>query len=367
MGPHAGSRRFSIEVPTLRPPSYPTLHPYGFTALRAEQLPAGALPARVVRHDGASVLAVTPQGPEALPVTTRTDPQPTVGDWLAVDAPHDRSAGPMRIRAVLPRTSLLRRQSADGTGPQDLAANVDLVLVTCGIDRPIRAGRIHRVATQAWDAGATPVLVLTKVSGPRAADLDLPRLELEHPGLRVIVTSALEGVGLDEVRELIGGRTAALMGESGAGKSTLANALLGRDEAATGAVRPGDAKGRHTTTSRQLHVLPGAPGGAIIDTPGIRAVGLFADAQSVDASFADIRDLATSCRFSDCGHRGEPGCAVLGAIESGVLAQPRYDSWLRLQRELASAALRSSTHQARAHAKRFSRMAREVALRKRES
>ena len=193
---------------------------------------------------------------------------------------------------MLPRTSLLRRASADGTGVQPLAANVDVVLITCGLDRPIRPGRVNRVATQAWDAGAEPVLLLTKAAS--GGPVDLARLEIEHPGLRVLVTSAVEQVGLAEVRELVGGRTAVLIGESGAGKSTLTNALLGRAAAATGAVREGDGKGRHTTTARQLHLLPGDLGGVIIDTPGIRSVGLFTDAESVDASFPDIQDLASS-------------------------------------------------------------------------
>ena len=209
--------------------------------------------------------------------------------------------------------------TADGTGSQALAANVELVLIACGLDRPVRAGRIHRAAAQAWDADAHPVLLLTKAGAPGAADVDLPRLELEHPGMRVLVTSSQEGIGLDDVRALVAGRTAVLVGESGAGKSTLINALLGREEAATGAVREGDSKGRHTTTSRQLHLLPGPEGGCVIDTPGIRSLGLFADAESVDAAFADIQELAVECRFSDCRHDTEPGCAVLEACESGEL------------------------------------------------
>jgi ribosome biogenesis GTPase len=289
----------------------------------------------------------------------RLDPAPTVGDWLAVGKSPDGVPGDRRIERIMARTSLLRRMSADGTGAQALAANVELVLITCGLDRPVRAGRIHRAAAQAWDADAQPVLVLTKAGAPGAADVDLPRLELEHPGLRVLVTSAREGVGLEDVRELVAARTAVLVGESGAGKSTLTNALLGRDEAVTGAVRAGDAKGRHTTTARQLHLLPGSAGGVIIDTPGIRSLGLFADAQAVEATFADIQELAASCRFRDCGHVSEPGCAVVGACDSGALAPGRYDSWRRLQREVASAEMRSSPHALRAETRRFGRAAKQ--------
>ncbi len=342
---------------------HPALLPYGYTHVREGQLPAGTLPARVIRHDGGSLLAITPDGPRSLRPDSRLDPQPTVGDWLAVHVPPGGPPDGARIEGVLPRTSLLRRASADATGVQSLAANVDVVLITCGLDRPIRPGRVHRVATQAWDAGAEPVLVLTKAAG--GGHVDLPRLEIEHPGLRVLVTSALEQVGLAEVREVVAGRTAVLIGESGAGKSTLANALLGRPAAATGAVREGDGKGRHTTTARQLHLVPGERGGAIIDTPGIRSVGLFTDAESVDASFQDIQDLASECRFSDCAHLSEPGCAVLAALAEGRLPQVRYDSWRRLQREVASAALRSSPHELRKYGKQFSRVAKEAAARKR--
>jgi len=344
------------------------LQPYGYTHLRAAQVPAGAHPARVVRHDGASLLAITTDGLRSLGIPPRLDPQPTAGDWLAIDEPPEGHPGDARIDQVLPRTSLLRRMSADGSGAaQALAANVDVVLITCGMDRPVRAGRIHRAAAQAWDAGAHPVLLLTKAGAPGAAAVDLPRLELEHPGMRVLVTSANEGIGLDEVREVVAGRTAVLVGESGAGKSTLTNVLLGREEVATGMVREGDSKGRHTTTSRQLHLIPGPDGGCLIDTPGIRSVGLFADAEAVDATFADLQEFAGSCRFNDCRHLSEPGCAVLAACESGELPQGRYDAWLRLQREVASAAMRSSPHELRAHAKRFSRAAKEGSAIKRRT
>ena len=229
---------------------------------------------------------------------------------------------------------------------------------------PQRSGALIEIGIAiAWDAGATPVLVLTKAAGH---DPEVSRLELENPGVQVIITSALEGIGVEEVRAVISGRTAVLLGESGAGKSTLVNALLGSDAADTGSVREGDAKGRHTTTSRQLHVLPGDAGGVIIDTPGIRSVGLFTDADAVDASFADIRELAAHCRFRDCRHHAEPGCAVLEAIEDSVLPAGRYESWRRLQREVASAARRANPHEQRRRGKTFSRAAKEGARRKRE-
>ena len=340
-----------MRKPALSHMPCPSLEPFGYTSTRAEQLPDGTHPARVVRHDGASLMVITQDGPRSIRATPWLDPQPTVGDWLALRVA-EGSPDDARIDRVLPRTSLLRRLSADTTGEQALAANVDVVLITCGLDRPLRAGRIQRAAAQAWDAGAQPVLVLTKAGAAGAHAVDLPRLELEHPGMQVLVTSAVEGIGLDGIRDVVAGRTSVLLGESGAGKSTLTNALLGREEAATGAVRSGDAKGRHVTTARQLHLVPGS--GAIIDTPGIRSLGLFADAESVDATFAEIQGLMAGCRFSDCGHLSEPGCAVLEALAAGDLSQERYDAWRRLQREVANAALRASPHELRKHAKRFS-------------
>ena len=338
------------------------LQPYGWSIERSAQLRPGLEPARVLRHDGRTLLAITARGTRQLRIPPRLEPVPTVGDWVAVPStgePDDELA----IFEVLPRRSLLRRQSADEVGEQALAANVDLVLVTCGVDRPLRAGRVQRLAAQAWDAGATPVLVLTKAVDPEA--VDLPRLELEHPGMQVVATAALEGVGLAQLRAVVAGRTAVLVGESGAGKSTLTNALLGREVAAVGRVRAGDAKGRHTTTSRQLHRLPGEGGGVLIDTPGIRSVGLAAEEDSVDAVFPDVTQLALDCRFADCRHAAEPGCAVRAALDEGRLAPARYEGWARLQREVANAALRATPHEWRAQNRRFGRMTREVQARKR--
>jgi len=328
------------------------LSQYGYTQF---SVPSGTQPARVLRHNGSTLTVVSDNGVQTVRNVPGLSPQPTVGDWLAVD-------GAGRVTSVIERTGLLTREAAHKQGSQVLAANVDVVLIVCGVDRPIKDGRIQRVATMAWDAGATPVVVITKAG---VADVELP----DHPGLLTLVTDALEGTGLDAVREAIAGKTAVLIGESGAGKSTLTNALLGHDEAITGRVRRGDNKGRHTTTSRQLHLVPPLPdgraGGLIIDTPGIRSVGLVAEAASVTATFAEIGELAEGCRFADCQHAGEPGCAVAEALDSGALDAGRYGDWLKLQREAASAARRADVHAYRSHAKQFSRAGREGAERKR--
>lgn len=338
----------------------PVLTDYGYTADLAAALPSGAWPARVLRHDGASLLAITADGPQTLPAPIGGEHAPTVGDWLAVRRPSASGWDGAKIESVLPRTSLLRRESADGTGAQALAANVDVVLIVCGADRPIRAGRIQRAATQAWDAGADPVLVLTKVDSPESTGVDLPAIELEVPGIPVLVTSVLEGVGLAELRARIAGSTAVLLGESGAGKSTLSNALLGREEMATGSVREGDRKGRHTTSARHLHLLPGADRAMIIDTPGLRSLGLFADRAAVDAGFADIQQLAQQCRFSDCAHVAEPGCAVLQACADGRLPSARYESWRRLQREVANRQLRADPREQRRRGRERAQMRKEI-------
>ena len=335
--------------------SFSPLLPFGW---KDQPLPPATAPARVIRHDGALLTVVSQSGVAVVRNPRDLAVSPTVGDWLAIAADDGG-----RVVEVLERTSLLRRQSADDTGDQALAANIDIVLVTCGADRPIKPGRIDRGIMQARDAGATPIIVLTKAGAANAAAIDLGRLELEHPGVAFFVTSALEGDGIDELRATLAGRTAVLLGESGAGKSTLTNALVGSDAATTGDVRSGDAKGRHTTTSRQLHLIPG--GGVVIDTPGIRSVGLAADPAAVDASFSDIVDWAEGCRFGDCAHDGDPGCAVREALKSGELSEQRFDSWRRLQREVASATIRADARARHQYARQSGRAAKQGQARKR--
>ena len=327
------------------------LEPYGWTdrwsALLAEH--PECQPARVLRHDGSSLLLATVDGPRPTPLSRRLEPAPTVGDWIACHEQH-----PV---AVLPRSSLLRRRAAGQDAEQALAANVDLVLLVCGLDRPVKAGRINRGATLAWDAGAVPVVVLTKAVLGSDVDGIVDDLRADCPGIDILVTSALEGEGLDALRDLAVGRTVTMLGESGAGKSSLVNALLGEGVTATGDVR-GDGKGRHTTTSRELHVLPA--GGVLIDTPGTREVGLWVDPGAVDATFADVDWLASGCRFGDCRHDREPGCAVVEAVAAGGLAADRLDAWRALRREAESAELRANPHELRKRNKQFGRLVKEA-------
>ncbi|HET6953110.1 MAG TPA: ribosome small subunit-dependent GTPase A, partial [Acidimicrobiales bacterium] len=216
--------------------------------------------------------------------------------------------------------------------------------------------------TLAWDAGAVPAVVLAKADLVAGVDERVAATAAAHPGVDVLATSVATAEGVADLRALIGDRSVVLVGESGAGKSSLTNVLAGEEVMATGDVRSGDAKGRHTTTSRQAHPLPG--GGVLIDTPGLREVGLWADLDAVAATFSDIEDLAAGCRFGDCAHDGEPGCAVTGAVADGTLAAARLDQWRALEREAAAAALRASPHLLRARGRRFSRVAKDAQRRK---
>ena len=318
------------------------------------ELPAGLTPGRVVRHDGQAITVALPDGEAMLMLQRRMDPEPAVGDWIGVEGREPVT--------ILPRTSLLRRRAAVSDTEQVMAANIELLLLVCGLDRPVKAGRIQRGATLAWDAGAVPAIVLTKASRVPDADAIAAVVAAEHPRLDLVVTSVKEGRGVDDLLALVRGRTVALLGESGAGKSSIVNALMGSEEAETGAVRAGDAKGRHTTTNRRLHPLPG--GGTLIDTPGIRAVGLWVEPEAVTATFADIDDLADGCRFVDCGHDGEPGCLVAEAVANGELAADRVTAWRALGKEADAAALRAAPAKLRQQEKKFGRVTKDAQRRK---
>jgi ribosome biogenesis GTPase len=286
------------------------------------------VPGRVARVERAACIVATATGD----VTARADPLPAVGDWVALAVGTDPSA--TRVAGVASRWSALTRRDPSGA-VQVLAADVDLVLVTTPADRA-SAARVERETAMAWDSGARPVVLLTKHD---VAPPDLyAELTARLVGADVVPTSARTGEGLADVAALLRpNRTAVLLGPSGAGKSTLVNALLGEERLATGAVREADQRGRHTTTARQLLVLPG--GGVVIDTPGLRSLALAGDGDGVDAAFPDIEAAARSCRFSDCAHGAEPGCGVRAAVEAGELDRARVASFHKLRRELQREAL----------------------------
>jgi ribosome biogenesis GTPase len=278
---------------------------------------------------------------------------PAVGDWVVVcDAPGERFA----IEALLPRRTKVSRKTPWLKAEEHiLVANVDTVLLVTGLDPDFNPRRLERHLIAAWDSGADPVIVLTKLDV-----LDDPRklaeAEAVAVGVPVLPVSNVTGEGIDSVRGLLQpAKSFVLLGSSGTGKSTLVNRLAGRDVMATGGLR-NDGRGRHTTRHRQLLVMPG--GAILIDTPGLRELQVWEG--DVDSAFADIAELASECRFSDCAHSSEPGCAVREALESGALDEGRWASYVRLQRELRAIEARSSRRIQRELKSRWRSRAREV-------
>jgi ribosome biogenesis GTPase len=270
---------------------------------------------------------------------------PAVGDWGLING----DASTSRLSYLLPRRTLLARGVGKGSRvTQPLAANVDLVMVVTGLDRDFSVRRIERFLVLARSGVVRAIVVLSK------SDLcsDLERAEQEArrvaPGQTVVAVSAVDGRGLSRLTTELGpGRTAVLVGSSGVGKSTLINRLLGAEHQSTGAVRASDQRGRHITTRRELLVLPN--GGLIIDTPGLREVGLLASAEALVDVFPEIAALEDQCRFSDCAHEQEPDCAVLEAVDRGHLEADRLGAYQRLRREQANADRRADEHLRRAH------------------
>jgi ribosome biogenesis GTPase len=279
---------------------------------------------------------------------------PTVGDWLRVDEP---DGGPHARTLGTRRTALVRDTAGETSRVQALAANIDVVLVVEHLDPDPDLGRIERLLTLAWRSGARPVVVLTKADLVPDADGMADEVAAVALAVDVHAVSVPTGQGLDPVRALLlPGTTLVVVGPSGAGKSTLVNALAGREVMETGG-RRSDGRGRHTTTHREL--VPLAGGAVLIDTPGIRGVGLVADADALDTTFADVAELVAQCRFADCHHAGEPGCAVQAALDSGELAERRFDSWRRLAREAAYQARRSDARLAAEEKHRWKQQTRE--------
>ncbi len=343
----------------MAPHDVDSLRPLGWTpqlAARFESFAARDLaPARVARADRDRWSVLDGSGaPRVAVVSGRFRHEargpgdfPTVGDWVAL-APGSAS-DPAVIHAVLPRASAFRRQAAGGRSvEQVVAANVDVVFLVAGLDGDFNLRRIERYVTAVWDSGATPVVVLNKsdVVDEARRDERVAAVESVAIGVPVVAVSAREGAGLDALApHLRPGQTIALVGSSGVGKSTLVNALLGEERMDTGEVRADDSRGRHTTTHRELVPLPGEV--LLLDTPGMREFALWgagepgeAKAEGLEAAFPEIEGLARDCRFGDCGHEQEPGCAVQAALASGALPAARHASWRKLQRELRAFAIR---------------------------
>ncbi|MFC3500310.1 ribosome small subunit-dependent GTPase A [Micromonospora krabiensis] len=257
---------------------------------------------------------------------------PCAGDWVLVGTWPD---GRTTVETVLPRrTALVRRTAGKDASGQVLAANLDAAAVIEPVHPEPDVARIERLLSLVHESGARPLVVLTKADLTDHPEPLARQLAAVAPGVPVLPVSAEHGTGLDPLRaEVAPGRTLGLLGPSGAGKSSLVNALAGALVMPTQAIRRVDGKGRHTTTWRALVPVPG--GGAVVDTPGVRAVGLLDGSTGLDQAFADIAELAVDCRYADCAHDGEPGCAVREALETGELTTRRWESWRRLQREVA--------------------------------
>jgi ribosome biogenesis GTPase len=331
----------------------------------ADSCPGELVPARVTRVDRGACDALSSDGPlratfsGALLAAGAADPvsTPCVGDWIAVRRWTD---GRITAEAVLPRrTAFVRGSVTPGSSHgQVLAANVDVAVVVEGLHPEPDLGRIERFLALAWESGASPLVVLTKADLVPDADGMRAEVAAAAPGVEVFAVSAATGVGLAEIAPYAApGVTLAFLGPSGAGKSTLTNALAGATLMATRELRA-DGKGRHTTVHRELVLLPG--GGLVIDTPGLRSVGLTDVAESLELVFAEVEALAELCKFGDCVHKTEPGCAVLAAVESGELPERRLESYRKLLKEARWMAMR---HDARLRAQeraRWKRVHKEV-------
>lgn len=342
----------SCPGPDTTGPIHPHLALLGWDPTWASALdpmpdPGPALVGRVCRADAGACDVLVP-GPDATPdvVTApwgaavrrlhRVDPTaaPVAGDWVVVTRDPD-----VAVAEVLPRrTTVVRAQVDRSSHGQVLAANADVVAVVEGLAPDPDPARLERLLALAWSSGAEPFVILTKADLVPDAPARAADTEALAPGATVLAVATLDGVGLDPIRaRLAAGATIALLGASGVGKSTLLNALVGGQTMRTRALRS-DGKGRHTTVTRELHLVPG--GGAILDTPGMRTIGL-AGTDALEDVFPEVEAMAEDCRFADCAHESEPGCAVLAAVASGDLPERRLASYRKLLREAQHQAART--------------------------
>ncbi|KHT44079.1 ribosome small subunit-dependent GTPase A [Vibrio sinaloensis] len=310
---------------------HPSLQQLGWKPYFQQQLDLTELETqsigRVIEQHRSQVIVMTDSGRVTLTLTAKSD-RVCVGDWVTFDDQH-------RLSRVLERRSLFQRKAAGSKlDTQLIAANIDSVFIVCSLNDDFNLNRIERYLALAKEAEVEPIVVLTKADQCEEVSEKQSKVQKLDPLLLVHAINALAPEHLNELSGYCAtGKTIALLGSSGVGKSTLVNGLMGKETMATGAIREDDSKGRHTTTYRSLQWLP--HGGLLMDTPGMRELQLSACEQGISEAFSEITELAEQCKFSDCSHTSEPGCAILRALEEGKLEQRRLDSYLKLMREQA--------------------------------
>ena len=340
---------------------------WGWTADRDdefhEQAAAGQVPARVIAQHRGEYRIMTPFG-EATGVApgrmlyraTGERELPAVGDWVLIEPSLD---GPATVVEILPRRSQFVRRRAGTEGrEQVIAANVDLAFIMSSLDQGLNPRRVERYLVAAWDSGAIPVVVLTKSDLFDDIEAAVDSIRDIAAGATIEVISSLSGDGLDALRKwLEPRRTIVLIGSSGVGKSTLVNTLAGSELMVTQEVRADDDKGRHTTTHREIFRLP--DGVLLLDTPGMRELGLVEAEEGLEETFDDVEELAAHCRFRDCKHESEPGCAVHEALGAGTLSPARWASYEKLQKEAAFGVRRTDSGAARAEQAKWKQIHKE--------
>jgi ribosome biogenesis GTPase len=299
----------------------------------------GLIPARISQQHKTVYRAFCEQGEVAAEVSGKfrhgivsPGDYPAVGDWVAISHLPDEDKG--LIQALLPRKSaFLRKTAGIKTTEQVVAANIDTAFIVCGLDGDYSPRRIERYLAMAWESGASPVIILNKADLCEDVEGRVAEVEALAIGVAVHPTSVERQQGLDIITGLLSpGTTGAMLGSSGVGKSSIINRLLGEERLRVNDVRQSDDRGRHTTTFRQMIQLPA--GGIIVDTPGMREIQLWGDQDAVERAFDDIEGLAASCKFRDCRHQSEPGCAVTASLENGTLDRKRYESYVKLKKEM---------------------------------
>jgi ribosome biogenesis GTPase len=324
-----------------------TLEDYGwsdfFSEAFAPYAEEGFEPGRVLLQHNRALMLYTASGETLAETTGRlryharaAEDLPAVGDWVVIR--HTPEEAKAKVHDILPRRSKFSRRAAGSeTQEQIVAANVDTVFLVTGLDNDYNPRRVERYLIMAWESGAEPVVILNKADLVEEAEERRREIGLVAPGVPVLLLSAKRGEGIEQLMPYISrGRTVALMGSSGVGKSTIVNRLLGSEVQRTQEVRLQDARGRHTTTHRELFVLAG--GGLVLDTPGMRELQLLVSEKGLRETFEEIEEKAAECRFGDCRHEGEPGCAVREALDAGTLDIERYGNYRKMQAEMRHAA-----------------------------